>query len=299
MDTWSEYWDTIEQYLIANGIDDNKKRTATFLTLIGKETYSILHSLTAPEKPSSKKVEELNVLLGEHFEPKPIVIAERYKFYSRVQQADEPLSNLVADIRKLAIHCDFENFLGQALRDKFVCGLHDAGIRKRLLTEKKLNFSTAVSVAKTMESAQEQSKGMESGLTIPTHAVKQSYKKRRCFRCDSDKHLANECIHKATECNHCGIKGHLRRVCRRAKQCDRSNRYTSDKKREEHSPTQCSNNNVESSSDHGDKVGAERDNEDEGVYYMHKFQDRKPIVTTLKLMGRELQFEIDTRASVK
>ena len=58
VDTWSEYWDTIEQYMLVNDIDDNQKRTVTFLTLIGKETYSVLNSLTAPDKPSTKKVED-------------------------------------------------------------------------------------------------------------------------------------------------------------------------------------------------------------------------------------------------
>ena len=124
--------------MLANDIDNNKKRTATFLTLIGKETYSVLNSLTAPDKPSTKKVEELNAILHDHFEPKPILIAEPYKFYARVQKGHETLYVYVADLRRLAIHWDFETFMDEALRDKFVCGLKDSGIRKRLLTEKNL-----------------------------------------------------------------------------------------------------------------------------------------------------------------
>ena len=34
-DNWRDYWDVIEQYFLANEIVDNKKRTATFLTLNG------------------------------------------------------------------------------------------------------------------------------------------------------------------------------------------------------------------------------------------------------------------------
>ena len=82
-------------YFLDDDISDNKKRTATFLTLIGKETYSLLNPLTAPDKPSSKKVDELNTILFEHFEPKPIVTAERYQLYSRVQQDEETRSTLL------------------------------------------------------------------------------------------------------------------------------------------------------------------------------------------------------------
>ena len=132
VDAWSEYWDTIEQYVLADDIDDNKKITATFLTLIGKETYSVLNSVTAPDKPSTKKVEELNAILHDHFVPKPILIAERYKFYACVQKDHETLSVYVADLRRLAIHCDFKASMDEALRDKFVCGLKDSRIRKSL-----------------------------------------------------------------------------------------------------------------------------------------------------------------------
>ena len=54
-DDWAEYWEMMEQYFCANEIDDNKKRTATFITLIGKETYSLLRTLASPDKPSIKK----------------------------------------------------------------------------------------------------------------------------------------------------------------------------------------------------------------------------------------------------
>ena len=166
--------------MLANDIDDNKKRTATFLALIGKETYSVLNSLTAPDKPYTKKVKELNAILHDHFEPKPILIAEKYKFYARVQKDHATLS--VYDVRRLAIHCDFKAFMDEALRDKFVCGLKDSWIRKMLLTEKKLDLVTALTMAKTMESAHIQSKSMDTKLVAPTYAITQSENKRRCYR---------------------------------------------------------------------------------------------------------------------
>ena len=48
-DKWDEYWETLEQYFIANDVDE-KKLTATFITLIGKEAFSLLRSLVSPNK---------------------------------------------------------------------------------------------------------------------------------------------------------------------------------------------------------------------------------------------------------
>ena len=51
-DNWEEYYEMVEQYFIANEITEDAKRTATFLTVIGKETYSLLSSLLTPDKPA-------------------------------------------------------------------------------------------------------------------------------------------------------------------------------------------------------------------------------------------------------
>ena len=186
-DVWTNYWEMVDQYFTANEITDNAKRTATFLTLIGKETYNLLNSLMAPNKPASKKAEELNEILRGHLEPKPIVIAERYKFYTRTQAESESIAVYIMELRKLTIHCEFKGFLDEALRDKFVCGLHNAGIRKRLLTEKKLDLNTAINLAKTMESAKKESKGMEAETTNAYSMRYQSYN-RKCYRCGAATH---------------------------------------------------------------------------------------------------------------
>jgi hypothetical protein len=41
---------------------------------------------------------------------------------------------------------------------------------------------------------------------------------RRCYRCQSPKHLANVCPHKSEECRECGRVGHLAKACRTKKQ---------------------------------------------------------------------------------
>ena len=49
--------------------------------------------------------------------------------------------------------CDFEDFLEQALRNRFVCGLANLNLQKRLLTEENLTLEQAISIATAMEMA--------------------------------------------------------------------------------------------------------------------------------------------------
>ena len=55
--------------------DDDK--VPVFLSMIGSPTYDILWSLASPGLPEGKSYAEIVALLKSHYEPKPIIIAER------------------------------------------------------------------------------------------------------------------------------------------------------------------------------------------------------------------------------
>ena len=215
-DNWPEYYEMLEQYFFANDINDNKKRMATLLTVIGKDTYSLLTTLMSPEKPSMKKVDELNDILTKHFQPTPIVIAERYKFYSQDQREIENIATYVTELQKLTKYCDFKPFLNEALRDKLVCGLKNSRTRKRLLFEKNLTLNKKL--AKCLKKSEHENEVMaekESSSPTTTYVMKLQFGKRMCYRCRSEKHLLNKCFHKETVCHSCNIRGHLSKVCRK------------------------------------------------------------------------------------
>ena len=119
----TEYIERVKQYFISNDVTDEKKQTAIFLTVIGNETYSLLRNLLAPESPVGKTVKTLSETLIYHLKLQPIIIAEPYKFYCRNQSENENITEYLAELRKLTLNCDFKDFLDQALRDRFVCGL--------------------------------------------------------------------------------------------------------------------------------------------------------------------------------
>ena len=75
--------------------------------------------------------------MKDHLKPKPLTIAERFKFNHRRQQEGESIVQFVAELRKLAETFDFGAKLTEQLGDRLV-GLHSEPIQKRLLSEKNL-----------------------------------------------------------------------------------------------------------------------------------------------------------------
>ena len=183
-----------------------------FLTVIGSDTYTLLRNLLAPVSPSTKTVEELFETLKEHLKPQPIVIAERNKFCCRDQKENETISDYIALLRKLALNCNFREFLDETLRDRFVCGLINGSIRRRLLAEQTLTLKMTIDLAKTLESAEVETKLMNTEIKAENaFAIEQ--KSRRFYRCNSDGHLANTCPFKEYVFNTCKMKSYLSKAC--------------------------------------------------------------------------------------
>jgi len=65
----------------------------------------------APEKPATKEYDAIVEALQAHLDPKPIVIAERFKFHRRNQRDGESVAQYIAELRKLSEHCGFRDYL--------------------------------------------------------------------------------------------------------------------------------------------------------------------------------------------
>ena len=197
-----------------------RKSKLIFLTVIGNETYSLSRNLLAPESPAGKTVKTLSETLIDHLKPQPIIIAERYKFYCRDQSENETVTKYLAELRKLTLNCDFKDFLDQALRYRFVCGLQNNSIRRRLLAERKLTLKPAIELAKAMENADLETQIISTDIKTENINTMNNAT-RKCYRCNSTKHLANVCRFKDAKCNNCHMEGHISKACRnRTRQTD-------------------------------------------------------------------------------
>ena len=128
------YLDRVELYFTANSVVA-AKQIPILLSSIGSSTYTLFSDLLAPDAPKDKSLEEITAALKKHFEPKRVVIAERFHFHKRNQAIGESTADYDAALRRLATHCKFGNYLEDALRNRFVCGIRNEAIQQRLLDE--------------------------------------------------------------------------------------------------------------------------------------------------------------------
>ena len=126
---WRLYAQRFEHFLLANGVTVNSKRLHLLLALIGNSTLKLLANLVAPWKPGELSYTQICEQLDKHFSPKHVKIAERFCFHNRRQKSGETVADYLADLQKLAIHCEFGEFLEDALCDRLVCGLKDKAMQ--------------------------------------------------------------------------------------------------------------------------------------------------------------------------
>lgn len=152
--TFGAYVERMEMFFTANNIVETEsdgsdrvqitvRQRAIFLTEVGPEVYAVLTNLLAPAKPKDTPLSEILKKLSEHFDPKPLEIAESYRFGTRCQSPNEDISDFIVALKKLAIHCNYGEFQIRALRDRFVCGLKSDKIRSKLMTMQRLNLEMA------------------------------------------------------------------------------------------------------------------------------------------------------------
>lgn len=231
-ESWSCYKERLDQYFLANDVDNDKKVPA-LLSLIGAKTYRTLRDLSAPDLPKDKSYDALSKLLKEHFNPVPLQIAERFRFYKRDQKPDETINDYNVSLRKLSEHCNFGAVLNDALRDRLVCGLKNESIQKRLLSEKDLIYEKAVEIAVGMEAAQRDVKELHGHGQPLVNKLSGGFKGRGrknvqqpdasnktqkpCYRCNRSNHSAEQCRFKDSVCHTCNKKGHIAPACKSVK----------------------------------------------------------------------------------
>ena len=156
------------------------------------------------------------------------MIAERYKFYKRIQKGNESVAEYIITLKQFAKHCDFGEFLNDALRDQFVCGLCQQSAQKKLLTEENLTFKRACEIAQAMELAEQNASQLQSSEMVQVVSEGNKSKKqsqihrseplqpdrqaKSCYWCGGW-HRAEACRFRSEKCRKCGKIGHIAKKC--------------------------------------------------------------------------------------
>ena len=235
---WDQYVERLQNFFLANDIDDAAKQRAVFLSVVGAATYKTLRNLITPEKPADKTFAELVAVLAKHYKPKPSEIMERFKFHSRSRKPGESVAAYVAELRALTEFCNFGASLEEMIRDRLVCGINDPSLQKRLLAEPDLSYAKAVELALNAETATQSVKelrGKQDGAAAPqpVHKANRVTPPSRqngdsaptCYRCGNRGHTVAKCrVPRDVICHKCNKRGHLQRACNGSGKSDSNKR---------------------------------------------------------------------------
>ena len=264
---WTSYMECLNYYLIANEVKEDAKKCAILMSGCGPTTYKIIRRLVDSETRKTIKYSKLIDLLTSHFNPRPLSIVQRFKFYNRTRSKEESIATYVAALRALAEYCEYGDSLNIMLRDRLVCGVNHEGIQRRLLSEKDLTYEKALEIALAMEAAAKDTRDLLAASNTPTglHYIATgggSFKNRSGRVCNA-------------ECPRCKKIGHIAKVCRSKSTAPRPTHYMQ-------------NSEISQTEDTSYDL------------FMTQEVDKTcdPIVITLELNGVPLDMELDTGASL-
>ena len=230
---WDSYQERLECYFKVKAVKNDVK-VHTLITGLQASQYQVLKNLLAPEKPSDKSYEDVVGVMSKHYGGGKNARVERSKFRSVVRKAEETIQAYSIRLKQAARHCDFGANLDQMMVDQFIAGVKSQFIANKLLEATEglaLTFSKALEIAVAAEVNEKSSAIYAKSQEEQVHAVtSKNYKKkftskkptvqyrqqgkRRCYRCNAEGHMANECKHQDAKCHKCGRKGHLAAACR-------------------------------------------------------------------------------------
>lgn len=148
--------------------------------------------------------------------------------------------------RALATSCDFGQMESEMIRDQLISKSYRTAVKDNLLLEDDLTLDKAQRIAEQVKAVVKNTTLLSSARTVPTaqvhaigtqnthfwgrrvaHPAKSSaldqhqsksvnVTQRKCFRCGSTRHLANDknCPAASVKCNSCGKLGHFAKVCK-------------------------------------------------------------------------------------
>ena len=295
-DTVAAYAERAELFFEVNNITADKK-VPVFLNAVGKQHYQLLANLFSPDPPASRPLSEIVDALKGHYEPKPIVIAERFNFHRRQQGRNETVSQYIAELRKLSVHCQFGAYLEEALRDRFVCGLRSETVQKKLLVKEDLTFQEAIRIAQSSEQAVAKARQLQSQGTasltathVPTDICRLSTLTmeggaKSCYRCGKTDHNPAACKFRSARCYHCDKIGHLASVCRQKQTSTRPQKKPR-------------NFRIKAVNEEVTETLGETDCSEDLMLYTIRYEGGKPLLLDVSLNGKPLTMELDTGAAV-
>ena len=193
---------------------------------------------------SGYKIQTYWDLLEEEFKPKGNKLLSVIELWTHSKQGDKPLNQWLTKVYNLVNICKYpEDSTDRIIRDVLIVGCNSNHARDKIIRQgEAVTLNQVIEILQAEESAystMQQIQGYEK--KPPASIYYQSYdsrskkskapsneqnsssssptgSKRKCFRCGepfSKQHM-KECRAQNVTCNGCGIKGHLKKCCKKS-----------------------------------------------------------------------------------
>ena len=185
-------------------------------------------------------------LLDEEFKPKGNKLLSIIELWTHSKQGDKPLNQWLTQVYNLVNICKYpEDSTDRIIRDVLIVGCNSNHARDKIIRQgEAVTLNQVIEILQTEESTHSTMQQIQDYQRRPIASIHyQAYdskskksktpsneqnssssptgsteSKRKCFRCGapySRKHL-EECRAKEVTCNGCGIKGHLKKCCKKS-----------------------------------------------------------------------------------
>ena len=191
---------------------------------------------------SGYKVQTYWDLLDEEFKPKGNKLLSIIELWTRSKQGDKPLNQWLTQVYNLVNICKYpEDSTDRIIRDVLIVGCNSNHARDKIIRQgEAITLNEVIEILQTEESTHSTMQQIQSHeKKSPASIYYQSYdsrskksknpsneqnsssftgSKKKCFRCGetfSRQHM-KECRAQDVTCNGCGIKGHLKKCCKKS-----------------------------------------------------------------------------------
>ena len=155
-DHWTHWKKTFDNFIKALNSDQNQSldKLALLTNLVSPNIHRFISQCSTFE-------ESIQRLTSLFIKPKNEIFA-RYLLATRKQLADETLDQFLEALKQLSSDCNFADVTAavnqeNSIRDAFISGLASNTIRQRLLENQIISLTEAITQARTIETAQQQS----------------------------------------------------------------------------------------------------------------------------------------------
>ena len=213
----------------------------------GKLDYSNAHVTPAKEGGRSRplssgfKLETYWNLLEEEFKPKGNKLISIIELWTQSKQGSKTLNEWLTYVYNLVEACNYGDSSDRIIRDVLIIGCESDRAQDKIIRRgETITLNETIEILQTEASANSMLRQFQEIQRKPVQQIhyqtydsrskksktpsseqnssSSSESKRKCFRCGapySRKHL-EECRAKEVTCNGCGIKGHLKKCCKKS-----------------------------------------------------------------------------------